>query len=272
MDKKNHQRQNQNLSSGQPEESFLRQSAMNVHKFRELAIQYSQLSEMAGVPIAAYREGSADRFARMEIHEQENILGGLQLSVDICLSAIQNNVKVERHNLSLVWWALQRLGLRPGSDLFTELKNNDLIEIYNKNSVQLFRTFNMFGCISYSIEEVFSHTWWELFRHDEHVMQQMLKATEIITKQEVRSTVFLGTPPHEVEERFSPRRRKAVLDMRLFAPLFDQNGRIGGYVVASKILQVIDQCVDHVESDEAVTPPPSLFVAQPIGQSPDLDM
>ncbi|NJL24241.1 MAG: hypothetical protein HC902_03040 [Calothrix sp. SM1_5_4] len=68
---------------------------------------------------------------------------------------------------------MRELGLRPTADLFGELDKSDIIEIYSEEHIQLFRTFNMFECISYSLDELFSYEWWDLFQRDPAITEQL---------------------------------------------------------------------------------------------------
>jgi hypothetical protein len=208
--------------------------------FRELCIAYSEFGAMAGVEILPYRENSNDRFLTLPREHQQGILTSLRASIDICTSAVQNNIDIRYDSLSLMWWSIKKAGLRPHSDLFGRLEQNDILEIYDIHQRQLFRSFNMFNCISYSLEELFSYEWWELFHRDSQVNERLMTVTTRLLTGEA-PIIYVDMPPHFIEEKFSRRRTLHRIQTRLGSPLHVQGAQsIGGFVCASRVVQYVD--------------------------------
>jgi hypothetical protein len=225
----------------EPQTAFQTESRLDepaIRRFRELCVRYSELGRKADTEILPYCEGSNRRFKVLPSAHQQGILASLESSIEICASAIENGVDLRGQNLSLVWWGLKKAKLRPLSDLFHRLDQTDLIEIYSLDDRQIFRSFNMFNCVSYSLEELFSYEWWELFRRDEAVTDSLQKVTQQFRAGHDK-TIEVHGPLHAVDEVFSRRRRQARMRVRLFSPLFQANGRIGGYLVCSRVESVI---------------------------------
>jgi hypothetical protein len=206
--------------------------------FRELCIAYSEFGTMAGVEILPYRENSNERFLTLPREHQQGILTSLRASIEICTSAVQNNIDIRYDSLSLMWWSIKKAGLRPHSDLFGRLEQNDIIEIYDTNQRQLFRSFNMFNCISYSLEELFSYQWWELFERDNEINERLVRLGTSLLNGEAPA---IDVPPHVIKEKFSRRRTAHQIHHRLGAPLFLQGGRsVGGFIFCSRVVKYVD--------------------------------
>ena len=226
------------------------------HRFRMLCIQYAGLGLESGIEIAPFRDGSNQRFLTLPSEIQKAILGNIKTNIAIYESAIQNGVDIGKGSLSVVWWGLRSLGFHPPSSLFSELQNGDIIEVYCAAHIQRFRTFNMFECLSYSMEETFSYEWWELFSRDEKITQRIREIAMSFVNQDARSIVFVNSGAHVIEERFSPRKNRAEADVKFLSPLFDKSGKVAGYLSCTRLIRLMR----GEGSDNQVTRPAALPV------------
>jgi len=126
----------------------------------------------------------------------------------------------------LFWATVRRLGLRPVSDFLAEVQASDVIEIYDRNFVQLFRSFNFFKLSGYTLDEVLCRPSLELFRRDPAQTRALLDAAKALFEAAKPATTRLFGPLYVIEERASRARRRLLVQDKLAAPLFDAEGRV----------------------------------------------
>jgi len=92
-----------------------------------------------------------------------------------------------------LWRALQSLGLIPLDTLFSQISDDDMIEVYSSEGIQIFRSFSFLETISYTIEDLIVFPWHDLFIRE-------AETTELLIDQAVR--LFKGeiceTRPNEI--------------------------------------------------------------------------
>lgn len=209
--------------------------------FRTLCRQYCDFAHRAGVTIPPFRDNSNRRFTDLPEPVQNAILDNLRDSISITERAIKTGVNIEKETRALTWWALLKLKLRPRSDLFSHLNDSDIIEIYDANNIQVFRTFNMFQCISYTLEELFTYQWFELFKRDQNVTDQLVSMATQLLNAETSDIIFPELPPHFIEDLFGPRRTCSEIQTRLGAPLYTPQNKVGGYLSATRLIRTYDR-------------------------------
>ncbi len=210
--------------------------------FRQLCLRYSELGKRADVRMLPFRDRSSVHFLTLSIETQLRIIETLSITIRILESAIANDVDFKNSKLSLIWLALRELGLRPTSNLFTELDETDIIEIYNLVHVQIFRTFNMFKCINYSLDELFSHEWWDLFQRDSAITDALASIAISFTSGRQTTTRMVDLPDHVIEEKFSPVKTRVLVRSRLGSPLFNAHSRaIAGYLNVVRPIRIMEQ-------------------------------
>jgi hypothetical protein len=207
-------------------------------RFLDLCGIYARLGERAGVAITPYRKSSTQRFLELPDPICKAIVSNLETTISIYASALDNGVDIHKCSLASVWWGMKKLGLKPSSSLFADLTDGDVIEIYNCDNIQIFRTFNLFECLSYSIEELFTYEWWELFYRDSHVTSRIQEVASGLLQGRIREPIRFGNASHIVTEIFSPNRNRAETRLNLMAPLRDYRGAPAGYLSSMRIIHL----------------------------------
>ncbi len=92
-----------------------------------------------------------------------------------------------------LWRALQSLGLVPLDNLFAQIADDDIIEVYSSEGIQIFRSFSFLESISYTIEDLIVYPWHDLFIRE-------AKITELLIDQAVRlfNREIQETRPNEI--------------------------------------------------------------------------
>jgi hypothetical protein len=140
--------------------------------------------------------------------------------------------------------------MRPLSDVFSLITDQDSIEVFSAQHQQLFRSFNSFKCFSYTLDEMCQNEWWKLFERDDQLTAGMFRLANVLLAQSEPTTLLKPFEPHWVKEKFSSRQNQALLEPRLVTPLMATSGsrQIVGYMSVIRVVQLEslkDEAGDH---------------------------
>jgi hypothetical protein len=159
----------------------------------------------------------------------------LQKYVDQCETSITLELPA-LNDLRLTWYAIRKLNLRGPDDLFSALSEKDCIEIYDKNGVQMYRNFEFFRFCSYSVEELLTAPWYELFARDPEIQKNMqLEAQRVMT---ISREHFRSSIPKHLTDETNPGRRRVEIEFLTISPLFGPTGKTEAFLSSSQISYV----------------------------------
>lgn len=174
----------------------------------------------------------------------EGSLGHLSHAFDLCMTQdIDPWNDTEFFQLSM-----RALGLSYSSDFLSRLNRGDVVEAYNMDRVQIFRNMRFMEISTYSLLEVLSYEWTQLFERPSHITQLIIKQTErdLWTNNVV---IQSQVPRHFIRETLSGAPQVLEAQHRLFAPLFSGPGRPGGMLsvgVVRNIASNVDIAKDKI--------------------------
>lgn len=184
--------------------------------------------------VLPFKGESAIHFPALDLERQTNILNSLNRYVQLCREIIEAGQKISNDRVVL-WRIISSLRLKPTGDLFDQIDDGDLIEIYDDRNIQIFRNFQFFRVCSYTLDDLLCRPWWELFRRDLNIINRIMKTAEKIYAQNMRHSISLDFGRHTVDEIDSPRRYHAVVENKILSPLIDNSGRVSAIVNVVKV-------------------------------------
>lgn len=202
-------------------------------KYFSLTSKLAELFKEKNVPIRSDASNMEPAFREASPEIQANFLKKIQFYYDLCVGAIQEDIELIEDKRFL-WYAFKQLGMRPPSDLMNHIDPKDHIEVYDAQGVQVFANFEFCRLIAYSIEEIFLFSWDQLFGREQ-------KYTDLIMAAFAKSVTVANGPFHPEVPRHTcwelrlQSKRQAVVDMKMFCPIFDQSGRRAYMIATSHI-------------------------------------
>lgn len=117
-----------------------------------------------GYNLKAYHTPELPHFSRHSDSQKAEIVRGIRAYCEALqdVSKFDDNIDMSQ----FVWRFLLRLGIAPSEDLFTTLENEKFIQIYNPDQFQIFRSLRCFERCSFTLEELTSRSWFELWERD----------------------------------------------------------------------------------------------------------
>ena len=201
-------------------------------EFKTITMDISLMLKAEGKTVRPYVPG-LPYFSRLPLDKKRDAVEKVRFYQELCHSQLAEGYKIN-DSLSFTWKAFRRLGLVPSSDLFSHIQNEDIIEIYSKEHVQLFRNFNFFDCCSYTLEELNTYEWWSLFEREEAVTQKIIDACNLVFNGEVDGTFVPDVPVHQLREARSAERLTMNCEIRRMAPVY-RNKRPDCVIVLEKV-------------------------------------
>lgn len=189
-----------------------------------------------------YNHESCEYFRSLPCEAARIVANGAESTLASIQKAEKLNVPLVDRSHSILWWALKEMHMIPRSDVFALLEENDVVEVYNGQSIQVFRTFNLFRYLSYTLEELMCFEWFRLFERDDEITRSMLKVGDDILSGKVMRTHFPNFPSHYVTEKFSATRMRTLVQHRFISPLSDGGGGIAGFLNVVSVVKNSQTC------------------------------
>lgn len=165
----------------------------------------------------------------------------------------------------LLSYAFKKLKLAtPGdvtSRIFSSLEPGDLIEIFNSDGVQLYRSFSYFAFVQYSLVELSRHSFEELWDTESWVMREFNDVRRRIFSGKERGVVAPINRPYKQAERLTEQNAEYVFQRKLFSPVHSLKT---GEVVAM-IMVTRQGAVKRLFPDKAKIQKCSIKLAEAIG-------
>ncbi|GIL18677.1 MAG: hypothetical protein BroJett040_24280 [Oligoflexia bacterium] len=207
-----------------------------VENFRDLTERVSDLLGRQGIKVMPYNQRGIDRFLNLPRSLQESIYSSLEKFYQLCEMAENDGVPFEDSGKSIIWWTLTRLGMVPSSDLMSHIQPGVSIEVYNAENVQIFRTFDILRKISYSLSEIVTYEWWELFERSSFVNQGMIQMAQDAASGKISGVHYTSFPEHEVREVMSEEKCSIRMRHLFICPLKDKAGGFAGGISVFQML------------------------------------
>ena len=206
-----------------------------VRRFLQAAIQICEFGKSIGINIIPATDSSLPIFRSLPYAQQLSAVEKLELSCDIYLSISRDKQDLRNPN-TLVWMACSKMGLVPPSDFFDKLQDDDIIQVYSKESIHQFANLRFFAICSYTLEQIYSYPWHLLWERNESDLAKLIEAAQKSLEPDQRSVIAVNSRVHRVVEVSSPFKFETEYSLRYIAPLFDSETREkAGFIVAESV-------------------------------------
>ncbi|MEK2690833.1 hypothetical protein [Bdellovibrio sp. GT3] len=200
-------------------------------EFMSIALNISEMLKGEGKTVRPFVEG-LPHFSKLPTEKKLHIIQQVRFYQELCQGQLNDGYKIS-DSPTFTWRAFRHLGLAPCKDFFSFLTQDDIVEIYSKDQIQLFRNFTFFDFCSYTLEELYTFEWWNLFQREEKHTQMILDEVAKVISGEIQSTYEPGLPAHELREIRSAERYSMTMSLRCLAPVY-KNKQIEGLVVLER--------------------------------------
>ncbi|MBO9666081.1 MAG: hypothetical protein J7501_04650 [Bdellovibrio sp.] len=200
-------------------------------EFMSIALSISDMLKEEGKNVRPFLPG-LPHFSKLSNQQKVHVIQQVRFYQELCQEHRAEGMKIN-DNLSFVWRAFCRLGLAPCRDFFTHLTQEDIVEIYSKDQLQLFRNFKFFDHCSYTLEELHTIEWWNLFERTEENTKIILGEAIKALSGEIHESFVPNVPIHSLREANSAEHFTMEIELRRMAPVY-RNRQIEGVIVLER--------------------------------------
>ncbi len=211
--------------------------------FKECAENLAKLLSSNGRKVRAWNRDSIEKLKSMPLSHIKLQTKKLQFCYDIYQSAIEENID-PRMESKILWRLLAKEGWSFSSDLFGEISDNDIIEIYLCNNAQYFANSVFMDLCSYDLSDIASYRWDELFTRDKGATEAILSNVRQVMKKPEKRLYYFDIPKHRGAEIFSMDRIELEMKLKVFCPLFDEKKEMAAFLTTFEARKVLSDS-DH---------------------------
>lgn len=204
------------------------------NRFIALAHSISNLANQEGLEIIPYFDEKLPYYSSLCEADQNHVLWQLGILNEIGLELQAQGEKI-RSARALTWAFLKHMRYTVPSDLLSHLRDEDYVDVYNRNHQIIFACVRFFENLSYSLEDFYCRPWMMLFSRDRASVHDMLFKLSDEMSKGVHSGLVMTDyiPTHVSSEISSPKKVRAIVRPVLFSPIFE-NGEAAGYLCVNR--------------------------------------
>jgi hypothetical protein len=136
--------------------------------------------------------------------------------------------------------ALKFFGLRLEEEFWTKLSSDDVIEIYNPNMIQLYRSLNFYNKTGYSLLDLVMNEWYVLWERPAKALEEVAKAgldavngAKGLSKMTIKKHIIKEIYNTGATEPFEP--RCLTVNFKYIAPLYKSvTSNIEAFIVTTE--------------------------------------
>jgi hypothetical protein len=191
----------------------------------------------AGVKVRFMRGDTPTEFLAASDKTRAAALGYLDLNLAI-LREMAKSGESPRDTKRYLWRAIKKLELTPPADLLTYIESDDdIVEVYLLDEIQVFRSVRFFEISSLTIDEVLCKPWYRLVGRGWRPLLAMMRVVLRFRMGLIREPIPWGIPEHVAWEKETPERVHFMMKLKHFIPVRHQ-GRLVGMVGVNRSVPI----------------------------------
>lgn len=158
---------------------------------------YSKFAMDRGFHHAIYSKASIQQLANIPANKKFQIAESLELCLEWAAST--DKLSADEKEKATFLKALNHYGLSVDQRLLDTIDRETVVEIYNEDMIQLYRSFNMLEMTGYSLLDLCVYEWWVLWERPKLAVQKMHEEGTLILQSEIPFK-DLNVPRHVLKE------------------------------------------------------------------------
>jgi hypothetical protein len=227
---------------GEPEKGPEMQTAANQNlatidplfsDYLPLLEKFQQTALLAKVDLATtFDNQHRERFDALSIERRQSLIRRIGLISEV----LENSVRLLGSHKGHFYLraALKKFGWKIDQAALELIGENDTIEIYGTDFSLKIANMRFLQVCSYTLEDVLSREFFELFERDSKITQHLLGHWPKMSEGKLSYSTDLG-PDHLVSEAFSMRRKQFWVESKVLAAVKDLNGNVVGPLYSASV-------------------------------------
>ncbi len=233
------------LETAQP----IRHSVLLIENLKSLISRFAIIANRFDVEVKLYSPDALERLATLNELAVADIYKYFAAYVGFCEHAIKNDINLKNSKLFLSA-TLAKLDLKVDDQFINSISESDLVEMYDLNHRQIFRNFRFYEITSYSLSDLLTFDWSELYSRSSAITESLFKIVgQVVAEKSLATLLPMDVSPHLIKEIRANPVQACGVTFKFMAPVFDNQGQISGYVAncdARSLGSEISQAVDFI--------------------------
>ncbi|MEZ0392482.1 MAG: hypothetical protein ACAH59_09715, partial [Pseudobdellovibrionaceae bacterium] len=155
---------------------------------------------LLGRPVKAHSRNAMTKLSAMSGDRKQAIQNQINVMKQIVSGELQDSSveSINHPEWLLVAKAMKLYGLNLKDDFQSILQKDDVIEIYNSDHIQIFRTFNFYRYSGYSYLDLLVNEWFHLWERPRYILESMLAVGMSVVNGDKKGVVSMGHIPEHV--------------------------------------------------------------------------
>ncbi|MCC7403796.1 MAG: hypothetical protein IT288_05295 [Bdellovibrionales bacterium] len=214
----------------------------------------AQVIQSLGFPVLSTREDfqrircglSTEQLVKLETQLRPTALFMNRLMTESGELIPESGRSVDELQLLRRYLSHQRTAV-PG-DLENFISPGDIIEVYDSEGIQHYRSFNFFELCTYSLEEIFTYEWWHLYERNEFVTRQLVNHfVKFFTG--TAKPYLIDLPSHVAREIWSPGRSTIRIKQKALIPVHNLSGELNLIICTFRVLERLENYQGNIQTD-----------------------
>lgn len=209
---------------GQTEKNLTDSGFNGALSFKYQSEKLSSILKQSDVSMRPYDSAATPWFSQLTDQGKALVIEKIEANIAVYTELFEQGHSL-RDSKKLMWQSLKSSRLTFRSDLFDFFNEGDVIEVYDKNNIQVFCNLDFYDYCSYTIEDIYCRPWVELFiREDNDSLENLIPVLNGFYDGTINDTVsmdHLGV--HSVIEKDSAFKNHFNMQIKYLSPIFDED-------------------------------------------------
>lgn len=159
----------------------------------------SVLHQLSGYRIRVAPVAAWDRFLVLPETTQAEMIRGWKAQTEFIRGALDEGLDA-LDEVGMLRYALGRLGLFGEATFSEDIEPGDIIEVADSDCVQIYRSFSYFALCNYSILELSTYPWYELYERPSAITDLLMQAAKPLLEGQKSRIQFSHIPEYSLRE------------------------------------------------------------------------
>ena len=192
---------------------------------------YAELLQERGHNVKPYTERAVNKLLTLSATEMIRFTARMEY-----FSILMMDVKTTGDDKKFLKLCAERLGLIFDKNVYDTLNPGDVIEIYNTDLIQVFRNFEFFDVCSYTLLDLLSNEFYELYERGQLINQGLFNAISTLNSRpfNLEPIDLMDLPQHLLQEKFSTDQLRSMVRFKAMYPVYTWPQNFFGYLVVQQ--------------------------------------
>lgn len=224
---------------------MLSQPLLEIHsgkflEFKPLLESFSRHLAAKGIPIEPWGVASVQKFLSLTPQQQDKAFSRFESYLELIgwpqsfpFNQKISNYKETYSEKDLLKVCARNLDINFHSDIYAKMTNEDIVEVYDRDFVQIYRNLGFFDLCSYSLLDLLSHEFYTLYERSLQVNSLMMEAGEQLVHRpySLEPVSLRHISKHLMREKFSEKKISFMIEFKEMYPVYTSRRDFYGYLI-----------------------------------------